>query len=110
MTAHDLDFSDSLQWSIVDGGSGTYGSFEVDSTSGAWQFTLDNTLPATQALTEDQQVTESFVVRVTDSQGDFDDQSIVITIDGANDKPIFTHQVDDASGNVSEAGSDDLGG
>ena len=24
--------------------------------------------------------------------------------------PIFTHQVDDASGNVSEAGSDDLGG
>ena len=77
LTAHDLDFSDSLQWSIVDGGSGTYGSFEVDSTSGAWQFTLDNS-SVTQALTEDQQVTESFVVRVTDSQGVFDDQSLLL--------------------------------
>lgn len=67
--------------------SGTYGTLELSST-GNWVYTLDNSLPATEALGADQQVAETFAITVADTLGLTASGSIEITVTGADDAPM----------------------
>ena len=60
--------------------SGIYGSFTLNTSTGAWTYTLDNT--KVQALTADQQVTDTLVVKSSDGSAT---QNVVVTVTGAND-------------------------
>src|SRR5690606_34174999 len=50
-----------------------------------WTYTLDNTRPATQALNEGDNPTETFTARVTDEFGAYSEQTITVTVQGSND-------------------------
>ncbi|ARP99350.1 VCBS domain-containing protein [Pseudorhodoplanes sinuspersici] len=63
---------------------GTYGTLNIDQT-GQWTYTLDNTLSATQALQTGDAPTEIFTVRVTDSHGASDTQTIRVTVHGVDE-------------------------
>ena len=80
MTADDVD-GITQNLSIQGTPSETYGTFELDEFDD-WTFTLDNSLPATQAPHQDEEVIESFMVRATDEFGAFVDQEISIIIKG----------------------------
>ena len=103
LTASDPDVGATKTWSIQGTNSTTYGTFAVNSATGVWTYTLDNSAEDTQALVEGQSVTQSYVVRVTDNLGAFADQTVVVTIRGTNDKPeIFAVNYDDEIDNVTE--------
>ncbi|CCO46078.1 putative VCBS repeat and Serralysin domain protein [Vibrio nigripulchritudo SOn1] len=76
-----------LTWSDITANPSQYGNFVIDSGTGEWTFQIDNTLPAVQALSEGQSVTETFTVQVSDGMGT-DTQEVVITITGTNDAPV----------------------
>lgn len=88
LTVDDVDLIDVHAWS-VDSNSGTYGSIAIDPVTGKWVYTIDNTLPATQALTEGQSVEDKFTVTVDDNQGGTDTIEIVITVVGTNGVPVI---------------------
>ena len=71
--------------------STTYGSIAIDAASGAWLYTLYNTLAATQALKEGETATETFTARATDEFGAWVDQTITLTINGTNDVPVVSN-------------------
>jgi VCBS repeat-containing protein len=60
-----------------------YGTFGM-TQGGTWTFTLDNTNAAVQALRQGQTLTDTFTVHTQDGTA----QQVVVTIDGANDKPV----------------------
>ncbi len=64
----------------------------IDSATGEWTYTLDNTLAATQGLNEGDSVTQLYTVTVTDENGATDTQTVTITITGTNDAPV--HHLD----------------
>ena len=74
-----------------------------------WTYTLDNSLAATQALTEGEIVTQSYTARVTDDFGAYADQTVTITITGSNDVLVLTNLAAAAAGSVTEAGNTDVG-
>ncbi|MGY4828688.1 VCBS domain-containing protein [Sphaerotilaceae bacterium SBD11-9] len=78
--------------------AGTYGSFTFNASTGAWTYTLDNTRPATQALTAGQQVHDTLSVSSADGTAT---QIIDVTVNGANDTASITGT---AVGTVTEAG------
>ncbi|WP_299417690.1 VCBS domain-containing protein, partial [uncultured Sulfitobacter sp.] len=87
--------------------TGTYGTFSVTS-AGVWSFDLANGSTAVQSLYQGESVSESFEVQVSDGNGGFDTQSVMIDITGTNDAPVVsvTGAVDNA---VIEAGDDGAG-
>ena len=89
MFASDEDQGHVLTWSAPSTDT-TYGTFVIDPVSGVWTYTLDNSLVATQALHEDQHVTQSFDVVVTDEHGASDTTPVTIIIQGTNDAPTMT--------------------
>jgi VCBS repeat-containing protein len=80
--------------------AGTYGALTV-SQSGAWTYTLDNSLLGVQNLAEGETRIDSFLVQVTDEHGASDTESVNITVTGRNDRP------DIVTGNVSRAFGED---
>ena len=103
LVASDLDKNDTLTWSWPTGDgtlvlNGTYGSIELikDAATGewSWKYTLDDTRAETRKLTNDDSVTETFRVRVTDKPGEYVDETITINIQGTNDKPIARPDVE----------------
>ena len=64
--------------------SGTYGSL-VLRADGTWTYTLDNTLPATNALAEGATATDSFQIATSDGST----ATISITVMGANDAAVI---------------------
>ena len=105
-TATDVDNDPSeLAWSIVGTPDTTYGEFILDPATGAWSYTLDNTLDATQELNEDDTVPLSFTVQVSDGSGGTAQQTVAITIEGSNDAPVATAD----TGSVKESGVQDGG-
>jgi VCBS repeat-containing protein len=95
----------SATWSSQEA-TGKYGSFAIDSKTGAWTYQLDNGNTETQALAESATVTETFTATVTDYRGATATQTVTVTVTGTNDAPIVTSDATSASGSVTEAGHD----
>lgn len=87
----DLDVSDvdSDETFLVQGSlSGTYGDFTFVEATGAWTYTLDDTLEATQALnTGDLGITETLTVTSADGT---DSYEIVVNVAGSNDAAVLS--------------------
>ena len=67
--------------------SGTYGSVRINA-DGSYTYTLDNTLPATQALAQGQVVSEVFNYNLNDTAGATSSSTLTITVTGTNDAPV----------------------
>ncbi|MGR5220543.1 VCBS domain-containing protein [Vibrio parahaemolyticus] len=107
VVATDNDTDSVLAYSIANQ-SDQYGSISIDSKTGEWTYTLNNTSTATQALAEGQTATSEYTVLVTDDKGAIVTDTIVITITGTNDKPELSTS-SHFSGQVVEAGNLDDG-
>ncbi|MEB8389327.1 VCBS domain-containing protein, partial [Rhodobacteraceae bacterium KMM 6894] len=100
-SATDVDSDgDTQTWSVDGTPDATYGTFSVDS-EGRWLYTLDEDLPATQALRQGETVTLDYSVRVTDAHGAFAIETVSITITGTNNTAVITGTSDGA---IVEAG------
>ncbi|KAJ9634391.1 hypothetical protein H2201_009365, partial [Coniosporium apollinis] len=82
----DVDTNDTHTWSVSNNGTGTYGTFTVDS-SGKWTYTLNNNAANVQGLKEGQQVTDTINVTVDDGHGGKATLPVTVTITGTNDVP-----------------------
>jgi len=71
---------------------GTYSTLTVDQ-DGQWTARIRNGSPAVQALAEDQTVTDTFNVQVTDDMGAVGTKPVVVTVIGSNDAPSITDMV-----------------
>ncbi len=89
VVASDVDKNDTLSYSIVGSGTGTYGTLTLNPTTGAWSYVLNNAAAAVQALAAGQTETETFDVLVSDGNSGFDTQTISIDVSGANDAPVI---------------------
>src|SRR5690606_22628119 len=69
-------------------------------STGVWTYTLDNDLPATQALNEGDTVELTYTVQVSDGAGGTAARDVTITITGTNDAPVAVADSDA----VTEAG------
>ncbi|CAH0993408.1 hypothetical protein SIN8267_03557 [Sinobacterium norvegicum] len=89
---HDIEIKDGVQ---IGGGNeyqvtGTYGSIVLDTVTGEWTYTLDNTPGgATDQLRRNQKVRENFEVTVTDEKGGTVTKNIQVTVKGTNDAPVL---------------------
>ena len=83
------------------GVAGQYGQFSL-AADGAWTFVVDSDNQAVQALTEGQELTETFLVSSADGTGT---QEVTVTIRGQNDAPIAGAD----EYNVEEGGSLSIG-
>jgi len=81
----DTDTSDTPSFADVGvtAGDNGYGSFEM--TSGTWTYTLDNNDPAVQALDVSETLTDTFTFTASDGNS----QLVTVTINGAEDAPVF---------------------
>ncbi|TSE02840.1 hypothetical protein C1D09_028295, partial [Mesorhizobium intechi] len=84
---------------------GDYGTL-TQNANGTWNFVLDSSKPATQALADGNTINVSFDYTLTDKDSDADSKTITFTINGTNDTPTITG---DTSGAVVEAGNADPG-
>ncbi len=66
---------------------GQYGTFTFDPDTGAWTYKLGNDLPATQALNQGDQVTDTLTVQSHDGTASYD---ITVNIAGSNDNATIT--------------------
>ncbi len=64
--------------------NGTYGQLTL-SSNGSWNYALDNTRAATNALATGQTAIESFTYNVTDAHGLTDTAELNLSVQGAND-------------------------
>ncbi|PML07577.1 hypothetical protein BCT86_09800 [Vibrio breoganii] len=102
ITASDVDHGAVLTYSAPQTEmTGAYGSFTLNPSSGVWHYKLDNT--AHQALAFGETHTETLHVTVTDDKGATTTQSVVVTVEGTNDKPVITSSAQ--SGSVNEDGT-----
>ncbi|HSW03170.1 VCBS domain-containing protein, partial [Aquabacterium sp.] len=104
LSADDVDNADDLFQPVPAGTASTsgYGSWGVDA-AGQWNYTLDNTHAAVQALNLGQSLSDSFSVTSVDGTT----QVVTISIAGRNDAAVITGQ---SSGAVIEAGGVANGG
>lgn len=75
---------------------GFYGSLSLDTATGAWTYTPNN-FTAINALGEGKQATDTFDFRVSDPEGAFSLQPLVITLTGTNDVPVLNAALADQS-------------
>ncbi len=68
--------------------TGTYGTLTVTKATGAYQYVLDNTSTATNALKGGQQAPEVFTYSVSDGQGGTTNSTLTVNVIGANDAPV----------------------
>nr|WP_240549187.1 DUF5801 repeats-in-toxin domain-containing protein [Halomonas antri] len=97
-----------------------YGTLSLDA-NGNWSFTLNNSLAAVQELGDGDKLSFKLEFTVTDKDGDSDDGSLTIAINGNNDAPLTTDSAIstdedvtvtlgvEAFGNYSDAEGDALG-
>ena len=83
LTVTDVDTGESAAVAQA-GTTGTHGTFNVDA-AGAWEYTLDNTDAAVQALAAGATLTETFTVTSADGSAT---ETVTVTITGSNDAPV----------------------
>ena len=98
MTVTDVDGDNALKQQADQ--TGSYGSLSVDHNAGSWTYTLNNKDPDTNALTEGQEVTDSFTIKADDGT----ETAVTITVMGATDPGKIEG---DISGSVREAAGDE---
>ncbi|MBV6486588.1 MAG: hypothetical protein GHHEDOFH_00523 [Pseudorhodoplanes sp.] len=79
--------------------NGRYGTLSIDD-NGHWTYELDE--EAADSLALGQTRFETFTVRVTDSHGANDTQTITVTVRGSNDAPVVANAIDDKQAAVNE--------
>ncbi|MFA0083840.1 VCBS domain-containing protein, partial [Vibrio breoganii] len=90
LVANEVDKGDPAHWAVAHG-QGTYGSLSIDSKTGHWTYTLDNSLnSAADTLAAGDHKTETFTVTDTDSSGQAVTHEIKITVNGSNDVPVIS--------------------
>ncbi|MCZ8133621.1 MAG: cadherin-like domain-containing protein, partial [Rhodobacteraceae bacterium] len=99
----DPDQGDTVSHSILGAtngvATGTYGSLTMSSAfPNNWIYTLNADDPETRALAAGQTGTETFTIQVTDGQGVSRDQTVTITVTGANDAPVLAVPIADQTG------------
>ena len=104
VTGDDVDNGAVLTYSAPT--NGTYGTFSINSSTGAWTYTLDNNLA--DELDEGDTYQEIFTVTVSDGEGGEDTADVVIDVAGTNDSPVIS--VGSASGDVDEDGTLEVSG
>lgn len=105
VTADDVDDGDTLTFSVLGGGVGTYGSLTVDEDTGEWKYVLDN--DAAQALGAGDAPVETFTIQVDDGNGGTATQEVKITVNGV-DEPVTTLTLPDpVAGTLTEGGAGD---
>ena len=104
LTAVDSDSRASLTWSVAGNGAGTYGSLAIDAT-GKWTYTLNNGAANVQSLADGENVYDTFMVTVTDSNGLTATQAVKMKIAGSNDAPVITAAAGQDAGAVVEDGT-----
>src|SRR5262249_35789106 len=72
---------------LAGGGSGVFGSLALNTASGDWTYTLNNSDADTEALNQGQTALETFTYTVSDQLGATATATLTITITGANDNP-----------------------
>lgn len=90
LTAFDIDNDATQSWTIS--GPPTYGTIAIDAM-GKWTYTLNNSLPGTQALAAGQNVAEVFTATVTDEHGATATQTVTVTVTGTNDAAVLSSAV-----------------
>ena len=68
--------------------TGTYGTLVLNTSTGAYTYTLDNSATVVQALGPSSSETEAFSVQVTDDTNTTTAQDLSFSIKGSNDAPI----------------------
>ncbi|QWE03739.1 VCBS domain-containing protein [Polynucleobacter sp. JS-JIR-II-50] len=71
------------------GADGTYGILSIGS-DGSFQYVVDNTLAAVQALTSLTHLTDTFTYQAIDGSGNVSTATLTITINGANDAAVVS--------------------
>ncbi|MFR8276362.1 MAG: beta strand repeat-containing protein, partial [Desulfovibrio fairfieldensis] len=82
----DADIHDTVTFTPQTNAPGGYGTLSVDA-SGNYTYTLNNSLPAVQALGVGESLTDTFTFTVTDNHGATASNTLTVTINGANDAP-----------------------
>lgn len=103
LTVNDVDMGEA-QFQTPADLAGVYGSFSFNASNGQWQYTLDNTKAATQALRAGEQKAESLTVTSLDGTAS---QTITVTVLGVNDGAQISGT---ATGSVTEDSSTELTG
>ncbi len=94
VSIHDVDTGDNPHFDVtgwIDAGnghvtqSGTYGTFDLDTTTGQIKYTLDDSRPATEALSSGDTKTDSVSVTVDDGHGASASHAVAFTIHGSDD-------------------------
>jgi VCBS repeat-containing protein len=93
----------SAVFSVKSAATSAYGSIAVNPASGLWEYTLNNSASAVQALASGQTHEDKFVIRAKDLQGAVADQTVTITIRGDNDGVTITSAGTNALGTVTES-------
>ena len=83
VTVMDVDGTNAVQQNsnIV----GVYGTLAITSSDGTWTYTLDNTLPATNALAQGATVTDTLTILAADGT----EGTVTITVTGADDAAVI---------------------
>ena len=104
LTSADVDTTDNpLAYTVVtnQAGDNGFGDFSIDA-SGNWDYDLNNSLPAIQALDAGETLTDTYTFTVTNQDGATETQTVTITITGADDAMTVGGT---NTGNVTEDGS-----
>ncbi|SEG66664.1 VCBS domain-containing protein [Vibrio hangzhouensis] len=101
----DVDDDASATYTLKETGDTTYGTFSVDKNTGQWTYTLDDSLPATNALSEQGKAVQlNYTVLVSDDKGATIEQTISVTINGSNDAPEIQAGQSQLDGRVADSG------
>lgn len=69
-------------------GQTSLGSIKINAETGVWEYKLLNDL--SEFLNEGDNITENYVAKITDADGETDTEVVTITIKGTNDAPFVT--------------------
>jgi VCBS repeat-containing protein len=85
--ASSVDAGAILSWSADAASVGQYGGFSLDAT-GNWTYTLDNSLPAVQALATGESLTDQITVTVSDQNGASSSTALSVQILGLDEAAV----------------------